>query len=86
METNHKPLVSLPSGQSLDRLPTQIQRLRMRFMRHSYTKYTCLEKASQQLTHSLLKDGTTKADGAWMEDTIMYVESLLDSLSTVIDT
>lgn len=85
LETDHKPLVSLLGGQALDALPPRIQRFRMRLMRYSYSIFHTPGKSltsADTLSRSPLKNAVTRSDNDLMEDTNIYVESLLDNLPT----
>ena len=83
LETDHKPLVSLLGGQALDALPPRIQRFRMRLMRYSYDVIHVPGKTlttADTLSRAPLRDGGTRRDGELMEDTNIYVDSVIDSL------
>lgn len=85
LETDHKPLVSLLGGQALDALPPRIQRFRMRLMRYSYTiSYTPGKSltTADTLSRAPLTNGVVQADNDLMEDTNIYVDSLMDNLPT----
>lgn len=85
LETDHKPLVSLLGGQSLDSLSPRIQRFRMRLMRYSYTIKHIPGKSlttADTLSHSLLTNSVTHSDTELMEDTNIYVETVLEGLPT----
>lgn len=83
LETDHKPLVSLLAGQALDALSPQIQRFRMRLMRYSYSIFYTPGKSptsADTLPRSPLADAVIRTDKDLMEDTNIYVESLLENL------
>ncbi|XP_062399854.1 uncharacterized protein K02A2.6-like [Sardina pilchardus] len=85
LETDHKPLVSLLGGQALDALPPRIQRFRMRLMRYSYSIFHTPGKSltsADTLSRAPLKNAVTRSDNDLMEDTNIYVESLLENLPT----
>lgn len=83
LETDHKPLVSLLGGQALDALPPRIQRFRMRLMRYSYFVTHVAGKSlttADTLSRAPLGDGGTGRDKELMEDTNIYVDSIMDNL------
>ncbi|CAM4728520.1 unnamed protein product [Leuciscus chuanchicus] len=85
LETDHKPLVSLLGGQALDALPPRIQRFRMRLMRYSYTIKHIPGKSlttADTLSRLPLTNSVTGADTDFMEDTNIYLESVLEGLPT----
>lgn len=85
LETDHKPLVSLLGGQALDALPPRIQRFRMRLMRYSYTIKHIPGKSlttADTLSRLPLTNSVTGADTDLMEDTNIYLESVLEGLPT----
>ncbi|KAK7878780.1 hypothetical protein WMY93_030940 [Mugilogobius chulae] len=85
LETDHKPLVSLLGGQALDALPPRIQRFRMRLMRYSYTIKHIPGKSlttADTLSRSPLTNSVTRGDKDLMEDTNIYVDSVLEGLPT----
>lgn len=85
LETDHKPLVSLLGGQALDALPPRIQRFRMRLRRYSYTIKHIPGKnltTADTLSRLPLRNSVTCTDTDLMEDTNIYVESVLEGLPT----
>lgn len=85
LETDHKPLVSLLGRQALDSLPPRIQRLQRRLMRYSYNIMHTPGKSlttADTLSRSPLRDGVRRPDSDLMEDTNIYIESVLDNLPT----
>lgn len=85
LETDHKPLVSLLGGQALDALPPRIQRFRMRLMRYSYTIKHIPGKSlttADTLSRLPLSNSVTGADTDLMEDTNIYLESVLEGFPT----
>lgn len=83
LETDHKPLVSLPGGQALDALPPRIQRFRMRLMRYRYTITHVPGKSlttADTLSRAPLKNsGVINGDGL-MEETNIYVDAVMANL------
>lgn len=81
LETDHKSVVSLLGGQSRDSLPPQIQS--MCLMRYSYTiRYTPGKTTADTHSRSLLRDNVIQIEQDVMEDTNMYVDSVLENLPT----
>lgn len=83
LETDHKPLVSLLGGRALDSLPPRVQRFRMRLMRYSYTISHTPGKsltAADTLSRSPLTHGATQTDMGLMEDTNIYMDSVMEGL------
>ncbi|KAJ8332694.1 hypothetical protein SKAU_G00424830 [Synaphobranchus kaupii] len=83
LETDHKPLVSLLGGQALDSLPPRIQRLRMRLMRYSYIITHVPGKTlttADTLSRAPLKQGGATAGDGLMEETNIYVDSVMENL------
>lgn len=79
LETNHKPLVSLLGGQALDTLPPRIQRFRVRLNRYGY-HVTCVPGKSLTTADTPLKDGGTTDGDNMMEETNIYLDSVITSL------
>ncbi|KAJ8332638.1 hypothetical protein SKAU_G00424270 [Synaphobranchus kaupii] len=83
LETDHKPLVSLLGGQALDSLPPRIQRFRMRLMRYSYIITHVPGKTlttADTLSRAPLKQGGATAGDGLMEETNIYVDSVMENL------
>ncbi|KAK7882125.1 hypothetical protein WMY93_028299 [Mugilogobius chulae] len=83
LETDHKPLVSLLGGQALDLLPPRIQRFRMRLMRYSYNVQYAPGKSlwtADTLSRSPLKTKLTQSDKDLMENTDIYVDSVVSNM------
>lgn len=83
LETYHKPLVSLLGGQALDTLPPRIQRFRMRLKRYGYHVTHVPGKSlttADALSWVPLKDGGTTDGDSLMEETNIYVDSVITSL------
>ncbi|KAL1265233.1 hypothetical protein QQF64_003260 [Cirrhinus molitorella] len=87
METDHKPLLSLLGAQALDALPPRIQRFRMRLMRYSYS-YSIVHVPGKSLwvadtlSRTPVKQSSSQEEQEFLEDTNIYVDSLLENLPT----
>ncbi|ETX01927.1 MAG: hypothetical protein ETSY2_36450 [Candidatus Entotheonella gemina] len=83
IQTDHKPLVPLFSSKHMEELPLRVQRFRMRMMRFQFTishipgKDLIIADALSRAPVST----PTRADEALQQETTLYVNSVIDSLS-----
>lgn len=83
IQTDHKPLVPLFSSKHMEELPLRVQRFRMRMMRFQFTishipgKNLIIADALSRAPVST----PTRADEVLQQETTLYVNSVIDSLS-----
>lgn len=80
--------MSLLRGQALDALLPWIQRFRMRLMWYFYTIFHTPRKSltsADTLSRTPLTNALTSSDSDLMEDTNIYVDSVLEYLRTASD-
>ncbi|XP_041357514.1 uncharacterized protein LOC121374482 [Gigantopelta aegis] len=83
IETDHKPLISLLGSKNLEQLLPRIQRFRMRLMSYKYTISHVPGKrlsSADALSRAPVNSQPTKSDKDLLEDTNIYIASVLASL------
>ena len=83
IQTDHKPLVPLFSSKHMEDIALRVQRFRMRMMRFQFT-VSHIPGKDFIIADALSRAGVstpTRADEALQQETALYVNSVIDSLS-----